>query len=78
MVFKNLNANTAKRPSHDVNVSHRFGYFLAGLIDADGHIGKTGEVQITLNQRDKNVASYIQTVVGSGDIYKVPKLKAYV
>lgn len=45
-----------------------FGYFLAGLIDADGHISKTGYVQIDFNVKEASVAHYIKTVVGHGEI----------
>ena len=39
----------------------QFGYFLAGLVDADGHIAKE-HFQITFNARDLSVAYYIRAI----------------
>jgi LAGLIDADG endonuclease len=45
-----------------------FAYFLAGLIDADGHISKAGYVQVDFHTNDENVAFYIKKVIGCGKI----------
>nr|AOC61560.1 putative LAGLIDADG homing endonuclease [Gloeotilopsis planctonica] len=45
-----------------------FGYFLAGLIDADGHISKAGYVQVDFHANDKSVAYLLQKVIGCGKI----------
>lgn len=44
-----------------------FGSFLAGLIDADGHIS-TKCVSISFNKRDVKVAQQIQTYIGHGTV----------
>lgn len=54
----------------------QFGYFLAGLVDADGHIAKE-HFQITFNARDLSVAYYIRAILKCGRIYKFKKVKAY-
>jgi len=53
-----------------------FGHFLAGLIDADGHINKQGGIEISFNARDLSVALYIQRLLG-GNLYKYKKVNAY-
>nr|AOC61521.1 putative LAGLIDADG homing endonuclease [Rhexinema sarcinoideum] len=53
-----------------------FGYFLAGLIDADGHIRKNGSVVIAFHLKEKSVACYLKKVIGFGSIYKVKNRQA--
>nr|ATP01460.1 hypothetical protein [Ulva flexuosa] len=56
--------------------SEQLGYFLAGLIDADGHIAVTGQsITINTHSRDLCVAYYIKQAV-SGNIYKYKKVNA--
>lgn len=55
----------------------QFGYFLAGLIDADGHIEKEGNICLFFHQRDLGVACYIKKVIGYGSILKLKKSKSY-
>ena len=45
-----------------------FGYFLAGLIDADGHIAMRGYVQIDFNILEISTAYYIRKCVGYGEV----------
>jgi hypothetical protein len=45
-----------------------FGYFLAGLIDADGHINKNGYIEIAFHTNEISVAYYIKKVIGFGSI----------
>ena len=48
-------------------IDHHMNYFLAGLIDADGHIGKKC-VSISFHKRDIAVARIIQNYIGHGTI----------
>ena len=58
--------------------SEEFGYWLAGLIDADGSIKKYGHLQITFNSKDLCVGKYIKKVIGQrGYLYKFKKVRAY-
>nr|YP_636268.1 putative site-specific DNA endonuclease [Tupiella akineta]AAV80690.1 putative site-specific DNA endonuclease [Tupiella akineta] len=50
-----------------------FGYFLAGLIDSDGHISKPGYVQIDFNVNEINVAYYIKSMIGYGKVTQEEK-----
>lgn len=52
------------------------GYFLAGLIDADGHINKK-ELAITFHANDISVAYYLKKVIGYGSIRKLKNIRAY-
>jgi hypothetical protein len=51
-------------------------YFLAGLIDADGHINKK-ELAITFHEHDISVAHYLKKTVGYGSIRKLKNKRAY-
>lgn len=47
----------------------KFGYWLAGLIDSDGHItNPRGYVQIAFHSNDLSVAHYVKHVIGYGKI----------
>ena len=56
--------------------SEQLGYFLAGLIDADGHINKK-EIVITFHANDLSVAHYLKHVIGHGSIRKLSNKRAY-
>lgn len=68
-VSNNLNHNRQIKPRRQC-----FGYFLAGLIDADGHIDKRGYLQINFHNRDLSAACYIKKLIGFGYIYKYKKV----
>lgn len=57
--------------------TEQFGYFLAGLIDADGHINKKAYVTITFAQKHVSVAYYIKRCIGYGSVKKIKHKKAY-
>lgn len=50
-----------------------FGYFLAGLIDSEGSIEKSGYLQINFNVLDISVAYYIKKKIGYGKITQEKK-----
>ena len=52
--------------------SNNFEYYLAGLIDGDGHISTIGHIVIAFNLRDKRDAYYIRSLIG---LAKYVKLK---
>jgi LAGLIDADG endonuclease/LAGLIDADG-like domain len=56
--------------------SEELGYFLAGLIDADGHINKK-ELAITFHTNDLSVAYNLKKVIGYGSIRKLKNTRAY-
>ena len=66
-------APKARKP----HTKEQFGYFLAGLIDADGHIDTLGYMRIVFNQKDVSVAYYIKKIIGYGSIKKIKGKAAY-
>ena len=68
--FKNI---TIHRPKAQPLTLEQFSFFLAGLIDADGHINKVGNIIIAFHSRDISVAYYIKTRVGYGQVSKKKK-----
>ena len=63
----------AKKPQN----AEQFGFFLAGLIDADGHINKVGTVSLYFHQSDVRVALYIKKVIGYGTVSKTKNSRSY-
>lgn len=56
-------------------VGKQFNQWLAGLVDADGHI-RTYVVTISFHQNDVGVAKFIQRVLKCGYISRYKKVKA--
>ena len=48
-----------------------FGYYLAGLIDGDGHISKTPQIVICFAIKDISLAYYLKKRIGYGSIQKI-------
>lgn len=61
---------TIHRPKSQALTLAEFQFFLAGLMDADGHINKLGNIIIAFHSRDISVAYYIKTRIGYGQISK--------
>ena len=59
-----VHAPKARKPQ----TKDELGFFLAGLIDADGHITQLGYVQIDFNIREISTAYYIKKCVGYGEV----------
>jgi hypothetical protein len=53
------------------------GYYLAGLIDGDGHFDTQGKIVICFNEKDKALAYQIKSCIGYGIVRKVNGKKAY-
>lgn len=74
--MKNINYNLVLNKHVKPQSSEEFGNWLAGLIDADGHIAKkNGDLIINGHSRDLSITYYIKKVVGYGGIYKYKKIK---
>ena len=59
-----IHAPKALRPQ----TMNEFGYFLAGLIDANGDIHQDGSVTLALHEKDASVAYYIKKTIGYGKV----------
>jgi hypothetical protein len=61
-----------KKPQSD----QEFGYYLAGLIDGDGHFSKQQQLIIVFHILDAPLAYYIKGKVGYGSVKKVKNKNA--
>lgn len=76
--MKNINYNLVLNKHVKPQNSEEFGYWFAGLIDADGHITRNdGYVKKTFHSRDSSVAHYIKKVIRFGRLYRFKKVQAY-
>jgi len=67
-----MNKLSIHRPSKRKNFTHEaLGYYLAGLVDADGHISTIGHIVISFNIRDIRDAYRLRSDIGYGKIRKV-------
>jgi hypothetical protein len=55
-----------------------FGYYLAGLIDGDGHFSKAEQLVIVFQILDVSLAYYIKKRLGYGSVKKVKNKKAVI
>ena len=55
-----------------------FGYYLAGLIDGEGHFSKAFQLVIVFNELDASLAYFIKGKIGYGNVYKVKNKKAII
>ncbi len=62
----NSYAPKARKPQ----TKDELGYFLAGLIDSDGHIGYH-YIGLSFNYSDISVAYYVKSIIGYGSVKKV-------
>jgi hypothetical protein len=69
-----IHAPKARKPQ----TKEQFGYFLAGLIDSNGHIDARGYISIMFYQNDVSLAYYIKKQVGYGSVKKIKNTKAYI
>lgn len=76
-IFYSTSAITSHHPKlnrSDMTESD-FGYYLAGLIEGDGHFSE--RLEIIFHEEDIASAQFIRTKIGYGSIYKVKDKKAY-
>jgi LAGLIDADG endonuclease/LAGLIDADG-like domain len=57
--------------------SSDFGYFLAGLIDSDGHFNKIPQLVICFHKNDIKLAYYLKKFLGFGTVNKIKQKAAY-
>jgi hypothetical protein len=65
-------------PSNKSLTETELGYYLAGLIEGDGHYNKsTNRLEILFHEKDISLANNLKTRIKFGSIYKVKDKKAY-
>jgi hypothetical protein len=65
-------------PKHLKPVTNeQFGYYLAGLIDGDGHFSSKQQLVIVFNSLDVSLAYYIKKRLGFGSVKKVKNKNAF-
>lgn len=62
------------KPKNDIDL----GYYLAGLIDGDGHFSKALQLVIVFNELDASLAYFIKKKLGYGNVHKVKNKKAII
>lgn len=74
--IKNISVHVPKhlKPLND----EQFGYYLAGLIDGDGHFSKQQQLVIVFHSLDVSLAYYIKSKIGYGNVRQVKNKKAYI
>ena len=78
-LIKNVSVPTEHVPTHlKPTTDTEFGYYLAGLIDGDGHFSNTPQLVIVFNDLDASLAYFIKQRLGYGNVYKVKKKKAII
>jgi hypothetical protein len=70
LIDKYEHLNKHKKPESDES----FGYYLAGLIEGDGYIGKRS-IEIAFHVSDSQLAYYIKKRLGFGNIIKYSHTK---
>lgn len=55
------------RPSTQTDL----GYYLAGLIEGDGHISSQNQIVITFHETDVSLAYFLKEKIGHGNIKKI-------
>lgn len=61
------------RPSTQTDL----GYYLAGLIEGDGHISSQNQIVITFHETDVSLAYFLKEKIGHGNIKKIKNKKAF-
>jgi len=57
--------------------NEQLGYYLAGLIDGDGHFSKAQQLVIVFSSPDAFLAYYLKARLGYGNVRKVKDKNAY-
>ena len=50
---------------------NQLGYYLAGIIDGDGHFNSKQQLVIVFNSLDASLAYYLKQKIGYGNVYKI-------
>ena len=72
-----LSAHRSKHKPLQPNDTIKLGFFLAGLIDSDGHINKQPQLVIAFHFFEVRCAYWIKSIIGYGSVRKVKAKQAY-
>ena len=76
--FENITEISEHVPKHLKPLNkEQFGYYLAGLIDKEGHFSSKQQLVIIFNSSDVNLAYYVKKILGYGHVKKVKDKNAY-
>src|SRR5215471_1414782 len=56
--------------------NNQLGYYLAGIIDGDGHFSSKQQLVIAFNLLDSSLAYYLKQKIGYGNVYKIKNKNA--
>lgn len=70
--FISQHVTTHLKPRND----NELGYYLAGIIDGDGHFSTKQQLVLVFNLLDSSLAYYLKGKIGYGNVYKVKNKKA--
>lgn len=68
----NIHNPKARKPCNIVD----FGFFLAGLIDSDGHFSKIPQLVVCFHEKEMHIPYYLKKRLGYGIVSKVKNKKA--
>ena len=77
-IVENIKFISDHVPKHSkLKNDQEFGYYLAGLIDGDGHFSSAQQLVIVFSQPDLFLAYYLKEKIGYGQVKKIKDKKAY-
>jgi hypothetical protein len=66
---KNLKKLSIHHPKHKKPSSDKdFGYYLAGLIEGNGHFNKENQLKIALDEKDISLAYFLKSFIQFGQV----------
>ena len=76
--IENIKGISEHTPKHLKPINDKqFGYYLAGLIEGDGHFSNQQQLVIVFNILDVSLAYYIKGKLGFGTVRKIKNKNAY-
>ena len=72
-----LSVHRPKSNPLQANDKTQLGFFLAGLIDSDGHINKQPQLVISFHAFEVRCAYWVKSIIGYGHVKKVRGKRAY-
>jgi hypothetical protein len=75
---ENIKSISDHVPKHTKSLNdEQFGYYLAGIIDGDGHFSSNQQLVIVFHLLDVSLAYFIKKRIGYGNVKKVKDKNAY-